>query len=72
MKLLVQPFMPICTPGNNTYALVAGDFYVDDDNLVGNHAYGTLVIRRAEVAVGNMLPDDFDLSTLPDDVLILR
>lgn len=63
------------TPINNQgteYSLVAGVFEADDDNAWAQTAYGTLLIPRVNIGPYVMfLADDFDLSTLNSDTVLV-
>ena len=64
MKLLGQPRQPIKTPDGASHDLIAGEFNVDDDNLVANTGYGVFILRREDVFAALVVADEVDFSTL--------
>lgn len=75
MNILAQLKQPIIDGDGTPKTQVVADFYVDDDNLVANTAFGVAVIRREDVGpVVMILPDEFDRTTLESrgHILILN
>ena len=75
MNILAQLKQPIVDGDGTLKSQVAADFFVDDDNLVANTAYGPVIIRREDVGpFALVMPDEFDRQGLADrpHVLVLN
>lgn len=73
MKLLIQGIRPFEDTSGKIYGLAAGEFRTDGENstLMADTAFGTFIINRAKLLCAVALPEEFDISTFPENVMKL-
>ena len=64
MKVILEMRHGVTDLDNTFFNFIAGECNVDETDCVFNTAFGVLMVKRSDVGVALLLPDDADLPAM--------